>query len=135
MRYAVNSLLNLIIDANKYTTSRLSIGKLFCPCCGERVTFYSESIDGKNAHFRHYHGTYRSDCENYVIGYCTDENRTNINHEKTEAIFFEKRGNRYLFSIRVSFSKDELDSNVDNRYRKIKCGTYFISKCSFMIIY
>lgn len=109
MRFAYNNLLKLSVDAYKYRSSRFSTERLYCPCCGERVTFFPESIDGKSAHFRHYHGTYREDCENYVCGYDVYGQRTNSNDFKNEAIFFEKRGNRYLFSIRVSFSKEELD--------------------------
>lgn len=109
MRFAYNSLLKLRVDAYKYKSSRFSTERLYCLCCGERVTFFPESIDGKSAHFRHYHGTYRDDCEKYVGGYEVYGQRTNSGDLKNEAIFFEKRGNRYLFSIRVSFSTEELD--------------------------
>lgn len=109
MRFAYNNLLKLRVDAYKYRSSRFSTERLYCPCCGERVTFFPESIDGKSAHFRHYHGTYRDDCEKYVGSYDVYGQRTKSSDLKNEAIFFEKRGNRYLFSIRVSFSKEELD--------------------------
>ena len=109
MRFAYNNLLKLRVDAYKYRSSKFSTERLYCPCCGERVTFFPESADGKSAHFRHYHGTYREDCENYVSGYDAYGQRANNSEIKNESIFFEKRGNRYLFTIRVSFSKEELD--------------------------
>lgn len=109
MRFANNKLLKLTVDAYDYKSSRLSTERLYCPCCGERVTFFQKSIDGKNAHFRHYHGTHRADCENYVCNYGFNERQTNSGEISNEDIFFEKRDNRYIFSIRVSFSKEELD--------------------------
>lgn len=109
MRFAYNNLLKLTVDAYKYKSSRLLTERLYCPCCGERVTFFSESVDGKSAHFRHYHGTYREDCEKYVCGNDVYGQRINSNDFRNEAIFFEKRGNRFLFTIRVSFTKEELD--------------------------
>lgn len=115
MRFAYNNLLKLRVDAYKYRSSRFSTERLYCPCCGERVTFFPESIDGKSAHFRHYHGTYRDDCEKYVGGYDIYGQRTNSSDFKNETVFFEKRGNRYLFSIRVSFSKEELDKYELNK--------------------
>lgn len=87
MRFAYNNSLKMTVDAYEYRSSRFLTERLYCPCCGERVTFFPESIDGKSAHFRHYHGTYRDDCEKYVVGYGVYGKRTNFSEISNEAIF------------------------------------------------
>lgn len=44
-------------SCNKY------FGRLTCPFCGEQVDWVNGQIQDK--HFRHHHGSYRHDCENY----------------------------------------------------------------------
>ena len=96
MKYAYSSSLKILIAASKFSSSKYSNKDLYCPCCGEKVTFFNEShgLYGKQAHFRHNHGTYRSDCENYAIGVNTSykpNKKLNEIIQGANAIYFEKR--------------------------------------------
>lgn len=112
MKYAYSSSLKIIISASSFKFSKFSDKDLYCPCCGERVSFFTESsgIFSKQAHFRHYHATYRNDCENYAIGVnSTYKLNKKINEviQSGNAIYFEKRYNNYSFLYAVKFA--ELD--------------------------
>lgn len=67
------------IKANNELCQKYILG-LFCPCCGEKVIH----INGKKQekHFRHYHGSFSQECENYC---------TSISHE-TAMYPYEREG-------------------------------------------
>ena len=115
MKYAYSSSLKILIAASKFSSSKYSNKDLYCPCCGEKVTFFNEShgLYGKQAHFRHNHGTYRSDCENYAIGVNTSykpNKKLNEIIQGANAIYFEKRNDIYTFSYAIKFSDVEIDN-------------------------
>jgi hypothetical protein len=50
------------IKANDNSCKKYS-GRFICPNCGEQVDWIDGQVQEK--HFRHHHGSYRQDCENY----------------------------------------------------------------------
>ncbi len=113
MKYAYSSSLKIVIAASTFKASKFSSMDLYCPCCGERVSFFTESlgINNKRAHFRHYHGTYRKDCENYAIGVNSPyrpNKKINEIIQSAYAIYFEKRNNNYSFLYSVKFTEAEI---------------------------
>lgn len=136
MKYAYSSSLKIVIAASTFKASKFSSMDLYCPCCGERVSFFTESfgINNKRAHFRHYHGTYRKDCENYAIGVNSPyrpNKKINEIIQSAYAIYFEKRNNNYSFLYSVKFTEAEIQKYqainsylhltvVNNKSRDIK---------------
>lgn len=113
MKYAYSSSLKIVISASNFKLSKFSNNDLYCPYCGERVSFFTESsgIFSRQAHFRHYHGTYRNDCENYFIGTNSSYKpikKINEIIQSSYSIYFEKRNNSYSFLYAVKFSESEI---------------------------
>lgn len=71
-------------------------GRLICPCCGEQVNW----IDGKIMvrHFRHHHGTYRKECENYCSSISTVKQLSAYEREGLNLYLIEDLGR---FSLRI----------------------------------
>jgi hypothetical protein len=75
---------------NKY------FGRLLCPLCGEQVDWINGQIQEK--HFRHHHGSYMQDCENY----CTSiSNNLNIQPYAIEGLplYLIKEFETYFLAI------------------------------------
>lgn len=74
----------------KYTS------KLFCPYCGEKVDPY---INGKKQekHFRHHHGSYREECENYCTSISCGSFVQPYEREGLQLYLIKELGQFYLY--------------------------------------
>jgi hypothetical protein len=64
MKQAIDLDTNRLVDAEE--VSARGTGTFKCPCCFDTVQLISPA--DYDSYFRHLHGTYRSDCENYQVG-------------------------------------------------------------------
>lgn len=75
---------------------RKYVGKLFCPCCGEKVDPY---INGKKQekHFRHHHGSFSQECENYSTSISCGSCFQPYEREGLQLYLIKELGQYYLY--------------------------------------
>ncbi len=130
MKSAINNEFNEIL-ASEYNPRLHWYEELFCPVCGEQVTFVRESSGAKYraAHFKHVSGEKSQECELY-IPYSGVHNAALTVIRKTQsaseslAMFVNIKGNSFQFCVGVAFSKEML-SYYESKKAEFKIS-YFV---------
>ena len=112
MKFAINKEFEEI-QASEYNPKQRWLEDLFCPVCGEQVTFVraSSGVRRRPAHFKHVSGENSQECELY-IPYSGTYNAAVV--KKVQSIserlsmFINVKGNFFQFYIGRTFSEEEL---------------------------
>lgn len=114
MKSAINNEFNEIL-ASEYNHRQHWYEDLFCPVCGEQVTFVRESFGAKcrAAHFKHVSGEKSQECELYIphsgiYNAALTVIRKTQSASESLAMLVNIKGNSYQFCVGVAFSEEEL---------------------------
>lgn len=112
MKFAINKK-HEVIQASEYSSEQSWFEDLFCPVCGEQVTFVRASYGAKQrvAHFKHISGKYSQECELY-IPYSGRYNAAVVKKAQSIserlAMLVNVRNNSFQFYVGTTFSEEEL---------------------------
>lgn len=112
MKSAINKEL-IEIQAMEYNSMQNKFEDLYCPVCGEQVTFVRASSGARQrvAHFKHISGKKSQECELYVPfsgGYYAVSPRKIQSAGENLALLVNIKDNFFQFYIGISFSEENL---------------------------
>lgn len=132
MKSAINKELEEI-QASEYNPSHRWLEDLFCPVCGDPVTFVRASLGAKqrSAHFKHVSGEYSRECELYVP-YSGRYNAAVVRKLQSVseklAMFVNIKGSFFQFYIGATFSGEEL-SYYESEKSELKISYWANGQC------